>query len=197
MDKVIILGGGAHCRSVLESVICSKCFEPVGIIDPKFKADEPAILSVNFLDNKKPLLQYRKEGIEHAVIGVGSKGDNTVRARLFKEAKAAGFTLPVIRHKTAYVSSFSKIGTGTQLMANSVVNSNSELGSNCVLNSLSVVEHDCLLKDNIFTGPGVVICGGTTIGSNSFLGANATVVPDMVLPPETFLRANSLYHKKP
>ncbi|MDC0476529.1 hypothetical protein OAN83_01885 [Alphaproteobacteria bacterium] len=193
MEKILLLGGGGHCRSLIDNIISSKNYEIVGILDPKIEKERNEVMGFPLLSSSVSLSTYRSDGIENLAIGVGSKGNNLTRLRLFEEASTAGFFLPSILHKTAYISEAASVSAGCQIFASCVLNANSVISSNTVINSHSVVEHDSFVGKNVFTGPGVVICGSVMIEKNCFVGANSTITPNSVVKAGSFLKANTLY----
>ena len=193
MEKILILGGGGHCRSLIDNINSSKIYEIVGILDPNIEKEKNEVMGFPLLPSSISLSAFRSDGIENVAVGVGSKGDNQTRLRLFDDALTAGFYLPPIIHKTAYISDAASVSAGCQIFAKCVLNVNSSISPNTVINSHSVVEHDTFVGHNVFTGPGVVICGSVMIEENSFIGANSTITPNSIVKAGSFIKANTLF----
>lgn len=193
MEKILILGGGGHCRSLIDNINSSKIYEIAGILDPNVEKERNEVMGVPLLPSSISLSTFRSDGIENVAIGVGSKGDNLTRLRIFDDALTAGFCLPPIMHKTAYISDDASVSAGCQIFAKCVLNVNSLISPNTVINTHSVVEHDTFVGHNVFTGPGVVICGSVMIEENSFIGANSTITPNSIVKAGSFLKANTLF----
>ena len=56
--------------------------------------------------------------------GIGSSGDNRARNNAYNIASNIGFNFPSIIHSKSYISKFSKLKSGVQVFANSVINAN-------------------------------------------------------------------------
>jgi len=77
-------------------------------------------------------------------------------------------------HPSVILSHSARIGFGTAIMANTVVNANAALGNHCTVHSNSLVGHDTVLGDYNFVAAHNVIGSNNTIGNANFFGINAT-----------------------
>jgi sugar O-acyltransferase (sialic acid O-acetyltransferase NeuD family) len=110
------------------------------------------------------------------MIAIGSEGDLSARIKHFFHFKSAGFTFPVLKHASGYVSPSSAIGQGTVLQYNTLVHPYVAIGENCVISSSAIIGHDSVIGDNVYVGPGVIVNGSVTIGDGSFLGTGSIVI---------------------
>ncbi|WP_346891504.1 hypothetical protein [Clostridium sp. UBA3887] len=69
MKKIVLVGGGGHCKSVIDSIRSKNEFEIVGITDP---VDKGEILNVKILGTDYILQDMHNQGVEYAFITVGS-----------------------------------------------------------------------------------------------------------------------------
>lgn len=105
---------------------------------------------------------------EVLLIGVGASA-LAARRRRFLE-------LP----KAYWYSSLSPVfNVGTFVGESVILGINVAVGNNVVVYSSCVLEHDTVVADHAFLGPGVVCCGGVTIGEGALIGANATLLPNI------------------
>ena len=146
MNKIILIGGGGHCKSVIDIIEQEAKFEIAGIIDkPDLLGSKtlgyPVIGNDFDLDNLAKKFQY-------ALITVGQIKSSSLRIKLYDLAVKAKFLLPSIISPNAHVSKYSKIGSGTVVMHNAVVNANASIGNNCIINSCSLIEHDVNVGNN-------------------------------------------------
>ena len=110
MKKIILIGGGGHCKSVIDVIEQEKKYKIYGIIDkPEFLGTK--ILKYKVIGNDLDLKSSAKE-VKNALITVGQIKSAKLRIKLFKLAINAGFVLPSIISPNAYVSKHSKIGKG-------------------------------------------------------------------------------------
>ena len=190
MKKIILLGGGGHCKSVIDVIEQEKKYKIHGIVDkPKFLGSK--ILGYKVIGSDLDL-EYLAKKYKNAIITVGQIQSPLVRIKLFNLARKAGFKFPPIISPRAYVSKYSRIGMGTIVLHNVVVNSNVSIGNNCIINTKSLIEHDCEISDHCHISTCATINGSVKIRSKCFIGSNATVRDGITIKENRFIKANSL-----
>jgi len=83
-------------------------------------------------------------------------------------------------HKTADVSSESKIGNGTKIWINSQIRENSEIGKNCIISKDTYIDTQVKIGNNCKIQNSVSVYQGVTIGNDVFVGPNACFTNDKV-----------------
>ncbi|NRT73697.1 acetyltransferase [Clostridium beijerinckii] len=194
MEKIVLLGGGGHCSSIIDTIQNSNLYEIVGIIDLKKNIGQN-ISGVKVIDSDENLIKYKKVGIENVFISVGSIGNPYNRIKLFNLAKAIGFKIPSIVDNSAIVSKNAKIGYGTFVGKGVIINTGSIIGCSCIVNSGSIIEHDCVIGEFVHISPGSILCGGVKIGKFTHIGANSTVIQYRNIGENTVIGAGSLVLK--
>ena len=190
MNKIILIGGGGHCKSVIDVIEQEARFEIAGIIDkPELLGSK--ILGYPVIGNDFDLGSLAKK-YQNALITVGQIKSALAKIKLYDLAIKAGFTLPSIVSPSAYISKHSKIGNGTVIMGNVIVNANVSIGDNCIINSKALIEHDCLISSHCHISTNAIINGGVTIGSKSFIGSNVTTKNNIIIKENSFIKAGSL-----
>ena len=190
MNKIILIGGGGHCKSVIDVIEQEARFEIAGIIDkPELLGSK--ILGYTVIGNDFNLDSLAKK-YKNAIITVGQLKSVLVRIKLYDLAIKAGFTLPSIVSPNAYISKHSKIGNGTIIMGNVIVNANTSIGDNCIINSKALIEHDCLISSHCHISTNAIINGGVKIGSKCFIGSNVTTKNNIIIKENSFIKAGSL-----
>lgn len=192
--KLILVGGGGHCKVVLSQIKKLKEFEVVGIVD-NYKPVGSSINGVNIIGTDEDLPKFYKEGIIYALITVGSVQDNSKRYNLFKLVKDIGYSLPIIISPTAIIDETVKIGEGTVIMPNCIVDANSYIGENCIINSNTTIGHDCVINNNCHIAPGVNIAGSVEIEELSFIGIGATIIQGIKIGKNVTIGAGSIVSK--
>jgi sugar O-acyltransferase (sialic acid O-acetyltransferase NeuD family) len=190
MNKIILIGGGGHCKSAIDVIEQEGQFEIVGIVD-KLKLLGSKILGYQVIGNDFNLENLAKK-YHYALITVGQIKSASLRIKLFDLAKKSGFLLPRIVSPSAYVSKHSKIGNGTIVMHNAIINANTSIGENCIINSKALVEHDCLIANHCHVSTNATINGGVKIESKCFIGSNATTKNNITIKRNSFIKAGSL-----
>jgi len=189
MKKIVLIGGGGHCKSVIDVIEQEDQFEIVGIVD-KPELLESKVLGYSVIGNDSDLDSLAKK-YQYALITVGQIKSPTLRVKLFDLAIKAGFTLPNIISPNAYVSKHSSIGNGVVVMHNAVVNASASIGDNCIINSKALIEHDCLICEHCHISTNVTINGGVTVKSGCFVGSGSTIKESITISENSFIKAGS------
>jgi sugar O-acyltransferase (sialic acid O-acetyltransferase NeuD family) len=189
MKKIILIGGGGHCKSVIDVIEQENKFNIAGIIDkPNFLGSKILGYKVigSDIDLKKLSKQYK-----YALITVGQIRSSKIRKKLFNLVNKTGFNLPNIISPFAYVSKHSFIGRGSIVMHNAIVNANSSIGDNCIINSNALIEHDCKISEHCHISTNATINGNVKIQSESFIGSNATIKQSITIKKDSFIKSCS------
>ncbi len=187
-EKIILLGGGGHCHSVIDVIEQENKYQIVGIVDKK-ELRGSDILGYKVIACDDDLENIYKT-CKNAIITVGQIESNYVRVKLFNKIKEIGFNLPIIISPLAYVSKHSFIDEGTVIMHHSLVNANAKIGKNCIINTKALIEHDVIIENNCHISTSSVINGVVIVKANTFFGSNAT--SKQCIEINGFIRAGSL-----
>lgn len=187
-EKIILVGGGGHCHSVIDVIEQENKYEIIGIVDTKENIGKK-VLDYEIIACDDDLEELFKT-CKNAVITIGHIKSNSLRVKLFEKLKKIGFNLPVIISPLAYVSKHSSIEEGTVVMHHALVNANAKIGKNCIINSKALIEHDCIVEDNCHISTASVLNGGVIVKENTFFGSNATSKQGSII--DGFIKAGSL-----
>ncbi|MFA6761004.1 MAG: acetyltransferase [Sulfuricurvum sp.] len=187
-EKILLIGGGGHCKSVIDVIEQENRYEIVGIVDTKENIGKK-VLGYEIVACDDDLARLF-ETCKNAIITVGHIRSNTTRVRLFEGLKSIGFELPSIISPLAYVSKHSSIGEGTVVMHHALINANAKIGKNCIINSKALIEHDCIVEDNCHISTASVLNGGVIVRENTFFGSNATSKEQSII--DKFVKAGSM-----
>ncbi|MBN2729957.1 MAG: acetyltransferase [Bacteroidales bacterium] len=187
---IILIGGGGHCRSVIEVIESGKEFNIVGIVDQKEKLGEK-ISSYEMKWTDEDLMELVSKGYSFH-ISIGQIKTVDLRCKIFDFLIKNDANMPVIVAANASVSSRAKIASGTIIMQGAIVNANAEIGKNCIINSKALIEHDAKIGDFCHISTGAIINGAACVGEKSFIGSAAVLIQESIVPPESFVRAASL-----
>ena len=179
MDKILLLGTGGHTRSCIEIVEQENKFKIAGLIS-KSSSKNSTFLGYPILGDDNDLSKLR-EKFDNALITVGQIKSPNIRIKLYRLLKELGFTLPVIKSPRAYVSKRSKIGEGTIIMHDSIVNANVQIGINCIINNKSLIEHDVNIGDFCHIATGTIINGLVSIGNKNFIGSGVVTKQSIII----------------
>jgi len=188
--KIVLIGGGGHCKVVISILKKLDNYEIAGIVD-NYKTDS-FISGIKIIGTDDDLKDIYKNGIHNALITVGSTKDNAKRYRLFNMAREIGYKFPVIISPEAIVDESVKIDEGTVIMPGSIINIDSSIGKNSIINTGSIIEHDCKIGNHCHITPGVHISGAANIGELSFLGIGATIIQGIKIGKNVTIGAGSV-----
>jgi sugar O-acyltransferase (sialic acid O-acetyltransferase NeuD family) len=171
-EKILLVGGGGHCKSAIDVIEREGKYNIAGIIDIKENVGK-LILGYKIIGCDDDLQKLRKQ-YKNALVTVGHIKTNKTRIKLFKLLKKYQYILPVIISPLAYVSKYANIKEGTIIMHHALVNANACVGVNCIINTKALVEHDAIIGDHCHIATAAIVNGGVKIKENTFFGSNAT-----------------------
>lgn len=193
-EKLILIGGGGHCKSCIDVIQAEGKFEIAGIVEnPGYQmsgaGDQVSGYPVIGTDDELPELikEYK-----HALITVGQIQHPDVRIKLFDLIRGLGGKFPIIVSPNAYVSRSAILGEGTIVMHRSVVNTEAVIGVNCILNSGSLVEHETSVGDHCHISTGAILNGQCRVGNRTFIGSHAVISNNTEIPENTVVSAGSV-----
>ena len=190
--KILLLGGGGHCRSVLDCLMSTGKYEEIGIIDYDKSA---SALDVDVIGTDDDLPRLLQEGWSDAFITVGSVGHTNLRRKLFSLINELGFSIPSIIDPSAIIAKGTTIGEGTFVGKRAVVNTGSIIGQCAIINTGAIIEHDCQIDDFAHISPGATLCGQVKVGKDSHIGAGSVVRQGICIESNTIVGAGSVVVK--
>ena len=190
MSKLVLIGGGGHCKSVLDAALATNQFEEIVVTDAGLPANS-TVLGCRVVGNDSLLHRLREVGFEYAFITVGSIESAELRVELAKMATKVGFKFPSIIDPSACVSSFAFIEEGTFIGKHAIVNAEAKIGKHCIINSGAILEHESSVDDFSHVSVGAIVCGDSHIGYHSFIGAGSTIIQGIRIGNKVVIGANS------
>ena len=191
MSKLLLIGGGGHCRVVADSIYSLDAYEELGIVD----WTDSSCFGIPVVGNDDDLPVLLREGWTDAFITVGSIGNTAIRRRLFRMASQLGFHMPAVADPTAVIARNVEIHDGAYIGKRTVVNPGSTIGVCTIINTGAIVEHDCLVGDFAHVSPGAVLCGQVQVGTDVHVGAGSVVRQQLVIGAGSLIGAGSVVTK--
>lgn len=189
MKKIILIGGGGHCKACIDVIEQTGCYHILGILDKHDKLGTQ-LLGYKYIGTDDDIASYQHKDIEF-LITLGQMKSPDVRKKIFNLIQISGNKLATIVSPRAYVSKWSSLGNGTIVMHDSLVNSNTRVGDNCIINTKALVEHDCIIGNHCHISTGAVINGNVNIGDDSFFGSNAVAIQSTTIAKKSFIKAGT------
>ena len=185
MRNIILIGGGGHCKSVIDVIEQEGIFNIAGIVDkPELLGFD--VLGYPVIGNDSDLTDLVRK-YQYAFITVGQIKSSSPRKELFKLVKKIGFILPTVISSRAYVSIHAEIGDGTVIMHNALINAGSSIGDNCIINSKALIEHDSKISNHCHISTNAIINGGVTIEDECFIGSGAITNNSIIVKKNSFI----------
>ncbi len=173
---VVLLGVGGHARVVLDALRQSGETRSIAALDADTTRHGSTFFDVPVIGGDDLLEQLARNGARYFVIGFAGTKNHAPRKRVYDHARSLGLEPLSVRHPSAIISSYTRIGLGCQIMAGAIINASAELGSNVIVNTASVIEHDCILGDHVHVATGARLCGGAHVADLAHIGAGSTVL---------------------
>ena len=196
MKPLILVGGGGHCKSVIEAAE-SAGYRILGVLDlPENLGKNVLSTQVIGTDDDIPSFVDKAEFI----VTVGFIKNPSIRIKLYNRIKEADGKLATIIASTAYVSKYASLGEGTVVLHQAFVNSCAKVGNNVILNTATNIEHDAIIGDHCHISTGVMVNGECRVGERCFIGSQSVLAncvsigEDIIVSAGSFVR-NSLVEK--
>lgn len=188
MEKIVLIGAGGHCLSVLDSLLELNSFEIVGITDMK---SDYEVMGIRVIGNDDILEELFKSGVKNAFISLGSIGNTAIRRKIYNNLKRIGFKLPCIIDKTAIVSRNIILGEGIFVGKGAIINAGVEIGDNSIINSGAIIDHECRIGEFVHIAPGVSMSGGIIIENDTHIGTGSNIIQGIKIGNNSIVGAGS------
>ena len=168
---LILIGGGGHCKSVIE-VAESAGYSILGIFDrPEEVGKKVLDYEVIGVDDDIPKYVDKAEFI----ITVGFIKNPALRIKLYNKVLEAGGKLATLIASTAHVSKYARLGIGTVVMHQAVINAGAVIGDNVIINTFANIEHDAIIGDQCHVSTGAIINGDVKVAASTFVGSQSVI----------------------
>lgn len=191
MRPLIFVGGGGHCKSVIEAVE-SAGYSIQGVLDMPEDVGKQ-ILSTKVLGTDDDIPVYVEKA--EFVITVGFIKNPSTRIRLFNQVKEAGGKLATIIASTSYVSKYASIGEGTVVLHHAFVNAGARVSENVIVNNCANIEHDAVIGSHTHVSTGAMVNGEVYIGQRCFIGSQAVIANNIHICDDVVIGAGSVVLK--
>lgn len=180
MNKILIIGGRGTAVVIAEQILDAKNRFGMDVDIEGFAIDDE---SYHGFINEIPIVCGTREAKKYAIKNNNVKILYSLyrpdimkeRIELFESYEIPKNLLYTFIHPSAMMSRSAKIGVGSVILANVVVNPNIEVGQCCTINSSCLLGHDTQIGNyNYFAGH---VCVGSNIKINdgNFFGLNSSL----------------------
>lgn len=191
MRPLILVGGGGHCKSVIEAAE-SAGFTIKGVLDlPEYVGQTILDYSVIGTDDDIPCFVSDFDFI----VTLGFIKDPHLRIRLHDRIKKAGGNLATVIASTAHVSRYATVRCGTVILHHACVNAGALIGEGCIINTFANIEHDVVIGDYCHISTGAMVNGDCRVGEGTFLGSQSVMVNGTEITEGCVIGAGSMVRK--
>lgn len=187
MENIVIIGGGGHAISLMDSIVGKKEYNIIGYTD-----FSPSNNYHKYLGTDKVLMSLFQQGTKYAAVGVGYLRQTNIRDKIYGMLKQIGYILPTIIDKSAVIAQDTIIGEGTFIGKGVVVNADTKIGCMCIINTHATVEHGNMIGDFVHVSVGASLCGNVTVEDHCLIGANSTIIQGIRIGCNTIIGAGSV-----
>lgn len=188
--KLLLVGGGGHCQSVIDVVEATQQYQIVGIVDQARKIGEK-VSGYEITETDEHLDQLVRPD-RCFLITVGQIMNSDVRYRLYRQIQQAGGQLATVVSPRAYVSPRAVVGVGSVVLHDALVNAYARIGANTIVNTKALVEHGAQVGNHCHVATGAIINGDCQLHNRVFVGSNATVAQGVTIHERIVIGAGAV-----
>lgn len=191
--KIILVGGGGHCKSCIEVIESEGKYIIMGILDVAQNVGKN-ILGYPMIgtDDVIPSMVNKKYSF---LVTVGLIKNAETRIRIYNDLRLLNANLPVIISPTGIVSKHTTLFEGTIVMHQAVINAGSTIGTNCIINTKSLIEHDSVVGANTHISTNTIVNGECKIGENCFIGSGVVINQGVTIANEVIIGSGAVVTK--
>ena len=191
MSGLLILGAGGHAKVVAETAIASGVASNLAFLDDRCRGPAacppvlgwPVIGPLALALQSEICLQF-----DCAFVAIGHAA---TRLYWIEKLQSVGYTLPVLTHPTAWISSSAQIGPASVVFAHGAVQAQAFIGKGAILNTSCSVDHDAILFDAVHVCPGARLAGEVIVGARSWIGIGASVIQQVSIGSDVIIGAGA------
>lgn len=191
MKPLILIGGGGHCKSVIEAAE-SAGYSILGVLDRSEEVGKE-ILSTKVIGTDDDIPTYVDKA--EFVITVGFIKNPAIRIKLYNTIKEAGGKQATVIASTAHVSKYATLGEGTVVLHHAFVNADAKVGCNVILNNFVNIEHDAVIGDQCHISTGAMVNGECKVGERCFIGSQSVLANCITVGDDIIVGAGSVVRK--
>lgn len=191
MSKInlVLIGGGGHCKSVIEAIKTDEKINIIGILDAKNNRSK--ILNVRIIGNDSIINDLINQRYQFLVT-VGNIGAPDVRIKLFDHIRSLKGTMATIVSPNAIVAKSSTLKEGTIIMQKALINAEVSIGKNCIINTGALIEHESKIGNHVHVATNATINGQCKIGNNCFIGSGSIISNNVSIADNVIIGAGSV-----
>lgn len=182
-ERIALLGAGALAREYVG--LYGRHPFTVAYVDEAYRAGRSEVSGVPIETDWQRLAAYA----DHYVLAVA---DQDAREAMQQAARALGLApcTPLV-HPMTFLSPNTKLGRGCVVTAFVALGDAVEIGEDVLIMHNISIGHDSRVEALSVICPGVSLSGGTQLGRNCFVGANAVTAPGVKVGDRAVIAAGA------
>ena len=182
MKDILIFGAGGHSYAVVELIKSLHTYRLSVIYD-----DHPRDTSILEI----PVVKYQGEDILNTPLCVAI-GDNAIRKSISQKLKG---NYPTFIHNSAIHYPSVKIGKGTMVFPNVVLDADVHIGDFCIINNQATISHNAKIGHFCHIAINAALAGNVSIGEGTLIGVGSIVLPGITVGKWATIGAGALVTK--
>lgn len=191
--KILIVGAGGHAQVIADIFLKQKVLDfdvnPIGFVDDDINLQGSYILGLPVLGTLSDLPYLSTDAI---IVGIGN---NQIRKNFFTSYTRQNIKFASAIHPHAIIGNDVRIGDGTVICGNAVVNTGSIIGNNVIINTGTSIDHHNEIGNHVHVAPGVHTGGEVKIGEGAFIGMGSTIMPRRKIQNWAIVGAGALVYE--
>jgi sugar O-acyltransferase (sialic acid O-acetyltransferase NeuD family) len=170
--QVIVIGASGHGKVVADIVRRSGDIL-LGFLDDN-ETLPTEVAGIPILGKVEDYVKYSETSF---IIGIGN---SVIREKITHQLCDVHWYTAI--HPSAVISTLdTRIGVGSVVMANAVINPSAHIGEHCIINTSAVVEHDNRVENFAHISVGAKLGGTVSIGTHVWVGIGSTIVNNITI----------------
>jgi sugar O-acyltransferase (sialic acid O-acetyltransferase NeuD family) len=175
MSDILLLAAGGLARETLSSIRQAGADRVTGILDDAATLHGSTVGGVPVLGGTG----LAAERPERLLLCAGSGATRLAMAARLAALGVGPGRYATHRHPSVVVGERCRVGSGSILLAGSVLTCDVRVGRHVVLMPRTVLTHDDELDDGVTCAAGVTLAGRVSVGARAYLGMQASVRQDL------------------
>ena len=170
--QVIVIGASGHGK-VVADIVRRSGDTLLGFLDDNERLPTE-VAGIPVLGKVEDYVKYSETSF---IIGIGN---SVVREKIAHQLCDVHWYTAI--HPSAVISALdTRIGVGSVVMANAVINPSAHIGEHCIINTSAVVEHDNRVENFAHISVGAKLGGTVSIGTHVWVGIGSTIVNNITI----------------
>lgn len=191
---MLIVGAKGFAKEILEVLYQLKQMDNIAFYDDVSDDFEDKLFGIfPIFKTEDQVKDFFLNVDNRFTIGIGNP---KLRYKLFKKFESLDGVFSSTISPLATIGFFDNhIQEGTNLMSNSILTSSVKIGKGVLINLNCTIGHDTKIGDFVEMCPGVNASGNCFIDDFTFIGTNATILPNIKIGKNVTIGAGSLVNK--